>query len=60
MNTVFKCPSVSIVVLFCLFLTQTVIWQLLYFTHPESKSDIFRLHNKQKVLNQYLDLDRDF
>ena len=57
MNTVFKCPSVSIVVLFCLFLTQTVIWQLLYFMHPESKSDIFRLCNKQKVLNQYLDLD---
>ena len=57
MNTVFKHPSVSIVVLFCLFLTQTVIWQLLYFTHPESKSDIFRLRNKRKVLNQYLDLD---
>ena len=57
MNTVFKRPSVSIVVLFCLFLTQTVIWQLLYFTHPESKSNIFRLRNKQKVLNQYLDLD---
>ena len=56
MNTVFKRPSVSIVVLFCLFLTQTVIWQLLYFSHPESKSDIFRLRNKQRVLNQYLDL----
>ena len=60
MTTVFKCPSVSIVRLFFLLFTQRDIVQLVNFRQTESKSEIFRLHNKQKVLNQYLDLDQDF